>query len=399
MVLQSAKPRCGRQPFGAKSRRRQPPKADAGGHSPRRAAGRAGVPQIVPRQAIKPSATENDGFRCAPPSCEVIRSNPPGGEPSEAAHECYEKSGAGLLRQCPARRSHRDSVARIDQTPFQIDILDLSHDGRGVARREDGKAVFVSGALPGERVLAQQTARSRSFDEAKTLEVLTASPDRVAARCPHFGTCGGCALQHLAEDRQIHAKQRVLLENLERIGHVTPGAVLEPLTDAAWGYRRKGRFSVRRVEKNAPIYGMAPLEQLLGTYLTQRRFQTSLLTGFSIVALLMAAVGIYGLIEYSVATRTQEIGLRMAIGAQRGDIFRMMIGEGLMLSLTGVALGLVGAWWLGRAGSSLLFGVTASDPLVFTTVSLLLTAVAMAACYFPARRAMRVDPILALRVT
>ena len=159
------------------------------------------------------------------------------------------------------------------------------------------------------------------------------------------------------------------------------------------------RAAVRRVEKNAPIFGVAPLEQQLGTYLTQRRFQTSLLTGFSVVALLMAAVGIYGLIQYSIATRTREIGLRMAIGAQAGDIFRMMIGEGLTLSLTGVALGLVGAWWLGRAGSSLLFGVTASDPLTFTTVSLLLTAVAMAACYFPARRAMRVDPIRALRVT
>jgi putative ABC transport system permease protein len=141
------------------------------------------------------------------------------------------------------------------------------------------------------------------------------------------------------------------------------------------------------------------LEQQLGTYLTQRRFQTSLLTGFSVVALLMAAVGIYGLIQYSIATRTREIGLRMAIGAQAGDIFRMIIGEGLTLSLTGVALGLVGAWWLGRAGSSLLVGVTASDPLTFTTVSLLLTAVAVAACYFPARRAMKVDPTLALRVT
>jgi 23S rRNA (uracil1939-C5)-methyltransferase len=140
-------------------------------------------------------------------------------------------------------------VARIDQTPFQIDILDLSHDGRGVARRPDGKAVFVAGALPGETVLAQQTARQRSFDEAKTLEVLVASPDRVSARCDHFGTCGGCALQHLDEAKQIHAKQRVLLENLERIGHVTPETVLPPLTDAAWGYRRKGRFSVRRVEK------------------------------------------------------------------------------------------------------------------------------------------------------
>jgi predicted permease len=159
------------------------------------------------------------------------------------------------------------------------------------------------------------------------------------------------------------------------------------------------RAAVRRVEKNAPIYGVAPLKQQLGTYLTQRRFQTSLLTGFSVVALLMAAVGIYGLIQYSVATRTQEIGLRMALGGGAGHIFRMIVGEGLTLSLTGVALGLVGAWWLGRAGSSLLFGVTASDPLTFTAVSLLLTAVGIAACYFPARRAMKVDPVVALRVT
>ena len=159
------------------------------------------------------------------------------------------------------------------------------------------------------------------------------------------------------------------------------------------------RAAVRRAEKDAPIYGVVPLEEQFGSYLAQRRFQTSLLTGFSAVALLMAAVGIYGLIQYSVATRTQEIGLRMALGAQAGHIFRMMISEGLTLSLTGLALGLVGAWWLGRAGSSLLFGVTATDPLTFTAVSLVLTAVALAACYFPARRAMRVDPIVALRVT
>jgi ABC-type antimicrobial peptide transport system permease subunit len=159
------------------------------------------------------------------------------------------------------------------------------------------------------------------------------------------------------------------------------------------------RAAVGRVEKNAPVYGVVPLEQQLGGYLLQRRFQTSLLAGFSVVALVMAAVGIYGLIQYSIATRTQEIGLRMAIGAQPGDIFRMIISEGLRLSLTGVAVGLVGALWLGGAASSLLFGVNASDPLTFATISLLLTAVAVAACYFPARRAMKVDPIVALRVT
>ena len=145
-------------------------------------------------------------------------------------------------------------MARLDLTPFRLDILDLSHDGRGVARRAEsdahvGKTVFVAGALPGESVMVQQTGRHRSFDEAKVVEVLSASPDRVEPRCPHFGTCGGCALQHLDESKQIHAKQRVLLENLERIGHVAPERVLPPLTDVAWGYRRKGRFSVRRVEK------------------------------------------------------------------------------------------------------------------------------------------------------
>ena len=140
-------------------------------------------------------------------------------------------------------------MARIDQTPFEAAITGLTHDGRGVARRADGKAVFVAGALPGERVMVKQTSRSRSFDEAVTLEVLEAAADRVAPRCAHFGVCGGCALQHMAEDRQILAKQNVLMENFERIGHVTPERILPALTDSAWGYRRKGRFSVRRVEK------------------------------------------------------------------------------------------------------------------------------------------------------
>jgi predicted permease len=157
------------------------------------------------------------------------------------------------------------------------------------------------------------------------------------------------------------------------------------------------RAAVRRVEKNAPMSEVALLEQQFGTYLAQRRFQTSLLTGFSIVALLMAAVGIYGLIQYSIATRTQEIGIRMAVGAEPGEIFRMILGEGLKLSLTGLLLGLLGTLWLGQAGSSLLFGVTPTDPLTFFVVSLLLIAVAVAACCFPARRAMKIEPVVALR--
>jgi putative ABC transport system permease protein len=155
--------------------------------------------------------------------------------------------------------------------------------------------------------------------------------------------------------------------------------------------------AVRRVDQHVPLYGVTTLENRLDAFLTPRRFQTSLLIGFSVVALLMAAIGIYGLVQYSVATRTHEIGIRLAVGAQAGDIFRMIVREGLTLSLTGLVLGLVGALWLGQAASSLLSGVTATDPLTFTTVSLLLTAVATAACYFPARRAMKVEPFVALR--
>jgi ABC-type antimicrobial peptide transport system permease subunit len=155
--------------------------------------------------------------------------------------------------------------------------------------------------------------------------------------------------------------------------------------------------AVRRVDRNVPLYSVTALDDRLGRYLTQRRFQTSLLIGFAVVALLMAAIGIYGLILCSVATRTREIGIRMAVGARAGDIFRMIVREGLQLSVTGLVLGLVGALLVGRAGSALLFGVTATDPLMFATVSLLLTAVAAAACCVPARRAMKLEPIVALR--
>lgn len=157
------------------------------------------------------------------------------------------------------------------------------------------------------------------------------------------------------------------------------------------------RAAIGRVGKNAPLYGVTTLEDRLGADLTPRRFQTSLLIGFSVVALLMAAIGIHGLILHSVATRSQEIGIRMAVGAQGSDIVRMIVREGLQLSVSGLVLGLVGALLVGRVGSSLLFGVTVTDPLTFAAVSLLLTAVATAACYFPARRAMKVEPLVALR--
>jgi 23S rRNA (uracil1939-C5)-methyltransferase len=128
----------------------------------------------------------------------------------------------------------------------EAEIIDLSHDGRGVAKL-DGKTVFISGGLPRERVRAQIHTSKKNFDEGHVLEVLQASPLRVAPDCPHFELCGGCALQHLKVEAQIEAKQHILLENLERIGHVRPATVLPPLTDQPWAYRRKARLGVKWV--------------------------------------------------------------------------------------------------------------------------------------------------------
>ena len=140
----------------------------------------------------------------------------------------------------------------VPSTPFEAVITDAGHDGRGVAR-VDGKTVFVSGALPGEQVLLRLRKRHRHFDEAEVVELITRSPHRVEPRCRHFGQCSGCSLQHLDAAAQITAKQRVLAENFERIGKVTPQRWLPPLTDEAWGYRRKGRLSVRNVVKKGRV--------------------------------------------------------------------------------------------------------------------------------------------------
>jgi 23S rRNA (uracil1939-C5)-methyltransferase len=140
----------------------------------------------------------------------------------------------------------------VPSTPFEAVITDLSHDGRGVAR-VDGKTVFVSGALLGERAMLRLRKRHRRFDEAEVVELIERSPHRIEPRCRHFGECSGCSFQHLDADSQIATKQRVLAENFERIGKVAPQSWLPPLTGEPWGYRRKGRLSVRNVLKKGRV--------------------------------------------------------------------------------------------------------------------------------------------------
>jgi 23S rRNA (uracil1939-C5)-methyltransferase len=134
----------------------------------------------------------------------------------------------------------------------EADIVDLAHDGRGIARVA-GKAVFIDGALPGERVRFRVLKRRRHLDEAGLVDVLLASPERVAPRCQHFGICGGCSMQHLAPAAQLAAKQKQLLENLQRIGNVQPAQILDPLRGPEWAYRRRARLGVKYVHRKGRV--------------------------------------------------------------------------------------------------------------------------------------------------
>jgi len=136
--------------------------------------------------------------------------------------------------------------------PVAAHITDLTHEGAGVARVE-GKTAFISGALPDEDVRFVYTGRKRNYDLGKLLTLEQASPLRVEPACPHFGICGGCSLQHLQAEEQIHFKQKILLDNLERLGHVSPETVRAPMRGPLWGYRRKARLGLKYVTKKAKL--------------------------------------------------------------------------------------------------------------------------------------------------
>ncbi|HMJ88051.1 MAG TPA: ABC transporter permease [Vicinamibacterales bacterium] len=157
------------------------------------------------------------------------------------------------------------------------------------------------------------------------------------------------------------------------------------------------RHEIARVDRDQPISDVRTMDERIGRSLSSRRFSMVLLALFAGLALTLAAVGIYGVVAYAVTERTHEIGVRVALGAQRRDVMAMVVGQGMTMTLVGTAIGVAASAALARLMSSLLFGVSAVDPVTFVLIPMLLIAVALAACYVPARRAMRVDPLQALR--
>jgi putative ABC transport system permease protein len=167
---------------------------------------------------------------------------------------------------------------------------------------------------------------------------------------------------------------------------VEPLALSESVRQALW-----------KVDADQPMWKIRTVEFLVNRSVADRKFLMALMGIFAFLALVLTMIGLYGVINYLVNQRTQEIGIRMALGAQMGDILGMVLKQGMVLVLIGVALGLGAAWLMTRLISRLLYQVSATDPLTFATIALLLIAVALLACYVPARRATKVDPLVALR--
>jgi putative ABC transport system permease protein len=157
------------------------------------------------------------------------------------------------------------------------------------------------------------------------------------------------------------------------------------------------RSTVRSLDKNVVLSEVQTMDQVVAEATAEPRFYVLLLGIFAAVALVLAAVGIYGVMSYSVSRRTQEIGIRIALGAQGSDVIRLVVRQGLFLVLIGVSAGLISALAVTRLMAGLLYGIQASDPITFVAVSLVLSGVALMASYIPARRATKIDPMVALR--
>jgi predicted permease len=305
-----------------------------------------------------------------------------------------------------------------------VDVLPFSDFGNSGGFRIDGEPVGSGGLLPHAdvrrvmpgffRTLRIPLRSGRVFTEADT----TSSPhvaliDEVLAKeyWPNQNPLGH-RVTMLSQSPQWYTvvgvvgnvrnrgfsgpRKGVLYFPLEQMPKLHMSLVIRTASKPG-NMARAVRQAVASIDRQQTVYDVETMEQLVSESLSDRSLVAFLLAGFAGLAVILAAVGIYGVISYSVSRRTHEFGVRMALGAQRTDLLRLVLGEGLRLALTGLAAGLLGSLALTRLLSSLLYGVTPADPLTLLLVSLVLAGVALLACYVPARRAARIDPIEALR--
>jgi putative ABC transport system permease protein len=314
----------------------------------------------------------------------------------------------------PISGSNSDTIMQIEGRPFDPSLTNISTDFRAVSpayfrtmgvRLMNGR-YFADSDQEGSVLVAiiNQTLASKQWPNqdplGQRLRLLDAPPD--LATTPYLtivGVVGDAKNRALSAD----TRQEVYLPLRQQAASL---GTMGPRRTLSLGVRTTGdptsltnaiRQEVWAIDRNIPITQVRTMEQIMAAAVVQPRFYMLLLGIFAAVALGLGAVGIYGVIAYSVAQRTHEIGIRMALGAQTADVLKLVVGQGMRLALTGVGLGLISALALTRLMKSLLFGVSATDPVTFAAIALLLTGVALLACYLPARRATKVDPGVALR--
>ncbi|HKP10969.1 MAG TPA: FtsX-like permease family protein, partial [Blastocatellia bacterium] len=253
------------------------------------------------------------------------------------------------------------------------------HDARGAQPVVIVDETFAQSYFPGEDPLGKHVNNKVNRDTpGKSYQIV--------------GVVGAAKYWTLTGEPSPHIYYSYLQENWWSMELVARTQTGDPMRLAA-----PIRAELAAVDKNQPIHSFKALEATVSELIAPQRFTTVLLAGFAVLAALLAAIGLYGVISYMVTQRTREIGIRMALGADQTAVMRMVIRQGMTLAIVGIAAGLAASFALTRLLASLLFGVSATDPLTFAAIAAVLTAVALAACFIPARRATKVDPMVALR--
>ncbi len=243
---------------------------------------------------------------------------------------------------------------------------------------------LVQRTFPNEDPIGKHLSQSRDFSQVYEIvgivrHVEQYNLDRPAIRPPQFYL----SFNQISPDRLPGSTRRI---NLLLRTDVEPASLSSAV-----------RAQIASLNKDQAVFNVRTMDDIVSQSVAPRRFSMMLLTVFAVAALLLASIGIYGTMSYAVAQRTREIGLRITLGAQPENVLRMVIREGMKLALIGVALGLIASFALTRTIKNLLFGVSTTDPLTFLGITLLLAAVALFACWIPARRATKVAPLVALR--